>query len=283
MREFKSYNPYVILIHFTFVVGVCMLVMHPAVLAVALFSAMAYSVVLIGLNRTLKSLVAVIPLVLITACLNPLFNHSGNTILTYFPTGKPVTLEAVVYGLASGTMLLAVILWFSCFNTIFKGDKVQYVFGGVAPSLALVMTMSLAFVPKLIKKTNEIIMAQRTMGKDLEKGKLKQRVILASSILSALVSWSLESSVETAQSMRARGYGRGKRTNYSVYSFDRYDTAFSGIIGAVIIMFFLFLPEMEFTYYPTIEVKGIMPGALFYAMVCFAPMVIDLMEVKRWS
>ena len=282
MKEFEYYNPYVILIHFIFVVGVCMLVMHPAILLIAFLSGTVYSVLLTGAKKTFTNLAVMLPLVFLTACLNPLFNHTGETVLAYLPTGSPVTLEAVLYGVASGVMLMAVILWFDCFNIIFKGDKVQYVFGRIAPALSLILTMSLGFVPKLMKRAREMILTQRTMGKDIENGGLKDRMAIASGIMSSLISWGLESSVETAQSMKARGYGSCKRTTYSVYSYDRCDAVFSVAIGAVMCLFLLFSKGLEFTYYPVFESGGMFPSAVLYATVCFAPVAVDLVEVMRW-
>lgn len=283
MKAFEYYNPYVILIHFIFVVGVCMLVMHPAILLTAFVSGVVYSVVLSGWKKTFFKLVAMLPVALITSCLNPIFNHSGKTVLTYLPTGSPVTFEAILYGMASGVMLMAVILWFNCFNAIFKGDKVMYVFGRLAPAVSLILTMALGFIPKLVKRAGEMIRSQRTMGRDVEKGRIKDRMAVASGIFSALVSWGLESSVETAQSMKARGYGNRGRTTYSVYSFDGCDTIFSVIIGVFITLFFTYFSGLKFAYYPVFEISGTLPVAGYYAVLCFAPSVVDLMEVIKWK
>lgn len=39
----------------------------------------------------------------------------------------------------------------------------------------------------------------------------------------SLMSWSLENSIDTAASMKARGYGASTRTSYSTFKFTRYD------------------------------------------------------------
>lgn len=83
---------------------------------------------------------------LLTAILNPIFNHKGLTVLFYLKR-NPVTLESVAYGAASGVMLGSVLLIFSCFNRIITDDKILYLFGRIIPSLAVVLSMALRFVP----------------------------------------------------------------------------------------------------------------------------------------
>ena len=50
-------------------------------------------------------------------------------------------------------------------------------------------------------------------------------------ILSALITWALESSVTTADSMRARGYGLHPRRSFSNYRFDARDAVLSALIA----------------------------------------------------
>ncbi len=40
-----------------------------------------------------------------------------------------------------------------------------------------------------------------------------------------MVTWSLENAIETADSMRARGYGLPGRTSFSIYRFDSRDSS----------------------------------------------------------
>ena len=45
-------------------------------------------------------------------------HYVGVTILGYLPWDNPLTLEAIVYGVASAVMLSSVVFWFSSFNTV---------------------------------------------------------------------------------------------------------------------------------------------------------------------
>lgn len=62
---------------------------------------------------------------------------------------NPVTLEAVCYGFAVGVMIMSVFYWFKCFNAVMSSDKFIYLFGRVIPKLALLLSMTLGFIPKL--------------------------------------------------------------------------------------------------------------------------------------
>ena len=66
---------------------------------------------------------------------NLAFNHEGATILAYLPSGNPLTLESIVYGLSAAVMMASVILWFSCYNAVMTSDKFAYLFGRVIPAL----------------------------------------------------------------------------------------------------------------------------------------------------
>ena len=278
MREFKSFNPYIILLHFIFVVGGCMLVVHPVILFSALLSGGIYALMLC--KNALKRIFFLLPTALVIAILNPIFNHRGVTILWYLPSGNPVTLEAMVYGLMSGIMLVAVVLWFMCFSELFKSDKILYVFGKIAPSMSMLLSMALGFVPKLIKRTKDVMQASEAVGKGIKNGNLKSRLENAASIFQSVVGWAMESSVETAKSMKCRGFGKGKRTAYSLYKFRGADLAFLLVIVACTAVFCCFVPKVS--YYPAIFVDWKSAAAWVYALVCFAPIIIDLMEARRW-
>ena len=105
------------------------------------------------------TLLYMLPLLLMAAIVNPAFNHEGGTLLTYLPSGNPLTLESIVYGLAAATMLIAVIIWFSCYTEVMTSDKFVYLFGRIIPALSLVLSMTLRFVPKFkaqIKVVSEV-------------------------------------------------------------------------------------------------------------------------------
>jgi len=260
-----------------------MLIMHPVILVVAFLSGAVYSVMQSGLAKAAKSAGVMLPLILVTTVLNPVFNHRGITVLGYFPSGNPLTFEAVIYGVFSGIMLTAVIMWFSCFNRIFKSDKILYIFGKIAPSLALVLSMSLRFVPRFTGRLKQVVIAQKSLGRDIGNGKVKNRIKLGAEIVSSMMGWAMENSIETANSMKARGFSGGRRTSFSVYSFDKKDGILLSALVFCIIIFILFMGNGTFSFYPVFEFSWELPGVIAYSLICFAPILIDLMEVRKWK
>jgi energy-coupling factor transport system permease protein len=95
-----------------------MIFLHPVCLFISLASALSYSIYLSKSRAVRFSLRYMLPLLLITAILNPVFNHEGVTIIAYLRSGNPLTLESIIYGVAASLMLITVITWFSCYNAV---------------------------------------------------------------------------------------------------------------------------------------------------------------------
>ena len=286
---FSSYHPIINFLYFVLVLVFTMFFMHPISLAISLLSALAYSVCLNGTKAVRFSLTAILPMMLIAAVVNPIFNHEGATILTYLPSGNPLTLESMVYGVASAFMLAGVITWFSCYSAVMTSDKFVYLFGRVIPALSLVLSMTLRFVPKFKAQLQVVSEAQSCVGRDTANGSLLRRAKNGITILSILVTWSLENAIETADSMKSRGYGLPGRTAFSIYRFDGRDKlALLWLLfcGGYIILGWA-LGGLRWWYYPIIS--GALMGAfpvslqLVYLALCLTPVIMNRMEVRKWK
>ena len=286
---FSSYHPLVNFLYFGLVFSFSMIFMHPVCLALSIVCAVTYAVYLNGRKAVRFTLIFMLPMFLIAALMNPAFNHEGATILTYLPNDNPVTLESVAFGLAAAAMLVAVITWFSCYNAVMTSDKFVYLFGRVIPALSLVLSMTLRFVPKFKAQVKIVSSAQRCVGRDVTNGGVLQRARNGLTILSILVTWALENAIETADSMRSRGYGLKGRTAFSIYRFDRRDKAaavfFLGC-GAYIAAG-AFLGGVYWRYFPTMKGVpfGAYPLSVFagYFALCIAPVVINIREDRKWT
>lgn len=286
---FSSINPFAELIFFVYVPVITMLVMHPAVICISLVSAAVYSFYLTGKKALKLQLFGVLPVILLTALINPLFNHAGQTTLFYLPNGNPVTLEAVLYGLAAAGMFASVIVWFSCFNKVMTSDKLIYLFGKIIPALSLLFSMVLRFVPRFTNKIKETANAQVCIGRDPKSGNIIKRALCGMRILSITVTWALESAVNTADSMKSRGYGHGRRTAYSTYRLDMRDTltlAAMIITGALFIITF-FTGSTYIRYYPSVRMNAVnafsVLGFCAFFLFCNLPMIINITEDIRWQ
>lgn len=286
---FSTYHPAVNFLYFALVLVYSMWFMHPAALVISLAGAFAWSVYLGGRKSLRFNLLAMLPMMLLTALVNPAFNHEGVTILAYLPTGNPLTLESILYGAAASAMFIAVLLWFSCYNKVMTSDKFVYLFGRVIPALSLVLSMVLRFVPMFKAQLKTVSNAQRCIGRDVSNGSILRRARHGIRILSIMVTWALENAIETADSMKSRGYGLPGRTAFSIYRFDDRDRsalAWIGGLGAFVLSMYL-AGGLYYRYFPTFKIAPWDPwsvSAFFaYALLCATPLIIDLWEDRRWN
>ena len=189
--SFSTYHPIVNLVYFIFTIGYALAFTHPVCLGMSFIGAFVYSVLLRGYDGFRTNIKYMIPLILLTALINPAFSHQGVTILTYFPSGNPLTLESIMYGIMAAFMLVTVICWFSCFNCVISSDKMVYLFGKAAPVLSLILSMTLRFIPDISGQFGKVYRAQRASGYK-PKGSHFVRIRTGCHVFSAVVTWALE-------------------------------------------------------------------------------------------
>ena len=283
---FAGYHPCVNFIFYALVLVFSMCLMHPAYLAVSFFGAAGYCARLRGRACVRRTLLYLLPMMLLAAILNPAFNHEGVTILTYLPSGNPLTLESLYYGAAAAVMLGCVVLWFVSFGDVMTSDKFVYLFGRVIPALSLVLSMTLRFVPRFAAQYRRVRQAQQALGRR-ERG-FFGRVRAFAAVVSAMITWSLENALDTADSMRSRGYGLPGRTSFSIYRFtDRDRAALLLIVG---LGFFVAAGwiggGMAFRYYPAVRAGEVtvwtVSFLLAYAALCLTPLILDWREDCAW-
>lgn len=286
---FSGYHPIINFLYYALVLLLSMCLMHPVYLAISLTGALAYDVYLKGKKAVRFAVMGLLPMTVIAALVNPAFNHEGQTMLTYLPSGNPLTLESILYGVAAAVMLASVVLWFSSYNEIMSSDKFVYLFGRMIPALSLVLSMALRFIPKFKVQMQTVSEAQACIGRDTKNGSVFRRVGNAIKIFSIMVTWSLENAIETADSMRSRGYGLPGRTAFSIYRFDDRDkAALAWLIfcGAYILSGWL-AGGMYFRYYPTVKTVLWTPLTISFMFVYLAlvltPVILDRKEDRQWK
>lgn len=286
---FSSYHPAVNFLYFGLVLFFTMCFLHPACLLLSLAAALRYAVCLNGRRAVRRSLRYLLPAALLAALINPAFNHQGAAILTYLPSGNPLTLESMAYGLAAAALLSAVVTWFSCYTAVMTSDKFVYLFGRVIPALSLVLSMALRFVPRFQVQARAVSQAQRCVGRDVSDGSLLQRLRNGVTILSILLTWCLENALETADSMKSRGYGLPGRTAFSIYRLDDRDQAALWWLGALggYILSMWGAGGFACRYFPTFRLAPrdgwSLSGLLAFGLLCLTPVIIDRREDRQWT
>lgn len=284
---FVTYHPMINFGFFCGVIGLGIFLMHPVFLAVGMAASLIYALMLGG-KGTLKFFLSfMLPVILLIIVINPLFNHRGETILFYLGNNY-VTFEALAYGMCIAFMLASVIMWFSCYNGIMTSDKFVYLFGRIMPAISLIFSMVMRFVPNYKMQIKKISDAQKCIGRDVSNGTVMQRARHGAKIISVMFTWALENAIDTADSMRSRGYGLKNRTTFSIYRFDRRDAA-AGIVmlaAACVVIAGAASGKCSIEFYPNIVMTEMDPfGIAVYAayfVLCFFPIAIEVKEVLTW-
>ena len=285
---FSRCHPLVNFLYFALVLLGAMLLQHPVCQAISLIGAIACFCTLGGEKPGGFRLWYALVLFAVTAAVNPAFSHEGRTILRYLPSGNPLTLESILYGIGAGLTLCTALVWFSCYTRIMTSDKFVYLFGRIVPALSLVLSMTLRFVPRFSAQARRVSKAQAAVGNDMHTGSLLHRIKCALMVFSILVTWSLENAVDTADSMRARGYGLPGRTAFSIYRLTERDRrALAWLLGwGSYVLCGALAGGLRWQYYPTMRGGAVTPmtASFFvgYLALCVTPIILDWEEGRRW-
>lgn len=286
---FNDFHPIVNFIFFISVIFFTFLSNNPIIQIISLLGCFLYSIYLKGFKATKFNIIYMGFTFLVITLINPLVNHQGVTIITYLWDGNPLTLESILYGISSGLMLITVIIWFSCYNEIMSSDKFIYIFGKIIPASSLILSMILRFVPLYKNQIMKIEHAQRAIGKGVRYVSFKNKLINAFRVFSIFVTWALENSIETADSMKSRGYGLKGRTAFSIFKFSKRDfLCLFTILFIDMYMLYLFITKAyRIVYYPMIKIsilsaKSIL-GIITFILLSFLPLLINLLEEIKWK
>ena len=107
--------------------------------------------------------------------------------------------------------------------------------------LALMMSISLRFIPTLMQETDKIMKAQIARGVEFTSGPIKERVQAIVPLLIPLFISSFKRAEELAIAMEARGYRGGEgRTKYRQLKWKLSDTSMLVFLGLITIFLTLF-------------------------------------------
>lgn len=285
--EFSFYHPLSLFLYFVFILLLTMFSFNPVLLIISLLGASFFDIFINRSRIKAKSFLIYFLIFISAAITNPLFSHNGMTVLFYL-RDNAVTVESILYGMNIALMIISVMVWCKNYSVCVTQDKFLYLFSKPAPKAALILSCVIRFIPLFKQKYHLISDAQKGLGMYENKRGI-EKLKFSISVFSALVTWSLEKSVETADSMKSRGYELKDKTSFSPFRFKGRDVLF--LVLSLILVSITFVgiisESLEFSFYPMITVSTVTPftiaGAASFTVFSFLPFIIELKENLLWK
>lgn len=259
MKRFGSFHPFVIFVYYLSAIVPAMFAEDFRTVLVSWLAGMLWLAVV---KRRFPSgqMLLTLAAAAVMALVNGLVSHGGTTEL-FFINGRPITLEAIRYGALTGLMLAAALVWFASFTDIMTSEKIIALMGKL-PKLGLMVSMVLRLVPEYISRFKKVKKAA-DINVPKETGNTPADYMR---IMSAVFTWALENSMQTADSMQLRGYASGRK-RYSPYRFTTADMILLVLI--ILLQSMYFLPPLWKT--------------AFAALNCALPLIYEGKERLKWT
>lgn len=253
-------HPLTILVYFLFAA------LTPAFSGNPLFHALAFFTGFIMLftwkeySGILKQLPFYLLFFLVVSLFNPFFYHNGNTVLFYM-AGRRITLEALLFGADSALMVTGVLIWFESLSHYMTSDKVLLLFGKISTKAATIISLVLRIIPHYREYIRKYRKHQKLLGL-YGDGSFLERLRGEGKLFVGFITWALEHSMTSADSMTARGYGVVRRKSYSYYKIRTRDVLFLllALAATAFLSFSISRNVFATVYYPNIVLSE--PGVL---------------------
>ena len=314
--ELTSIHPGVYLLYY-FIMVLFAFIFSDPYFVVTFLVLLLVLIALQGVSHELKNIMRLfIPLSILIMILNPLLNRTGAHKI-YLWSGFFITYEAIAYGILMSLALLIVILVFSSYNRSVSYQE-------MLPIISMIIVMALRFIPLINSRAIEVQKLNNLKNNGIEMemdsdesndsealdldefnsnintdydsklvNKLKSNKRVAAiikeaktlgKIMGITVSWSLEESMFTAKSMKARGYNATERTSYLSYKFSNADFAFIALIIVTvgIIIIGLLHGVGMINIYPSIDFKfSNLPLNIYYLAFIVFLLPLIYLEIKE--
>lgn len=321
--ELTSIHPGVYLLYY-FIMVLFAFIFSDPYFVVTFLALILVLITLQGVSSELKNILKFyIPLSILILILNPLLNRTGAHKI-YLWSNFFVTYEAIAYGVLMTLALLIVILVFSSYNRSVSYQEMLYIFSKKLPIISMIIVMALRFIPLINSRAIEVQKLNNLKNSGIEMeidgddtddsnrvdldqfnsnintdydskivNKLKPNKRVAAiikeaktlgKIMGITVSWSLEESMFTAKSMKARGYNATERTSYLSYKFGNTDYAFIALIIVTvgIIIVGLLKGVGMINIYPSIDFRfSNLPFNIYYLAFIVFLLPLIYLEIKE--
>lgn len=198
--------------------------------------------------------------VLLIMIINALVNSSGKNILVQSPripvVGKiKITSEALAYGMNMGLKLVCILLIFLIYDIMTDRDDTFSFFSKFAHKLTLTFSMANNIIHRLTIETMRVKEVMEMRGINFKEKKIKNRIKSYYPLLKVVFISALEGSIDRAEALHSRCYGKGKRTSYVDLKMTTIDYIF-GTIALLLWLFFLvglYYEVGAFQFYPRLQ------------------------------
>ncbi|MBP1587255.1 MAG: energy-coupling factor transporter transmembrane protein EcfT [Clostridia bacterium] len=288
MSELSRVHPAVKLLFFLLLLGVVMfadnMILRGFSLVTALFTLSLYGR---GFRDVMKYSAMAVAASLFAAVINCIVSHNGKTVL--FKIGRlPYTMEAVICGLSLGMMISATALWCLILSEELQSGDIVYLFGRVLPKVAVLIMITLRYIPEIIRKYNEIFESQRMMGL-FDKNKLRKKIAVVSAVFMSTTERSLEDALDASLAMKGKGFGLPGRKYAFRRGFKLVDITVL-LITLVLAGFAIYgiaYGDVGFQYYPTIKMTWMYEYSIVAYTVCgmilLLPAAVNVYGRLRWK
>ena len=285
---FATCHPVVPAVYVAVTLALTMACMQPVLIGLSLLGALSFSCTVRGVAPTMGMLRWQIPVIILISLVNPLFSASGSTELLRIGT-HAVYAESLAYGASMGAMFVASVTWFMGAAELLPFDRVMALLGNAAPTVTLMISMAMRLIPRFVRQGKTIDSVQRVArscalasfaGQSPRPDRhldLRLRLRLSS----VLMGWTMEDSLETADAMRARGWGAAaRRTTYARFRFGARDARALVFIAAfaLVAMLLGYVATTQFAFYPTMPALVPWWGYVPYAAWMLLPSILFVIE-----
>lgn len=279
---FETSHPSVPALYVTVTLVLTMAAMQPVLIAISLLGGLAANCCARGPRATIAGLRWQLPVIFIIAIFNPIFSASGSTEL--FRIGmRAVYLESLAYGFAMGGLFVASALWFMAGSHLLTFDKVMTLFGNAAPTVALMVSSTMRMIPRFLRRGRQVLAVQSSAG---VPGGAAETVRSRLRLSSVLMGWGMEDSLETADAMRARGWGAApRRSTYTRYRFTSADAVSLLLLLAfgLLCALLAYVATSQYAFYPTMSRLVAWWGYVPYAAWMLVPTAAHLIGKRRFG
>lgn len=280
--KFSTYHPVILFLYFVVVIGTTIYFFHPIYLGISLISSFFVSLKYKKYRPPIALYILCFFWIVFYVVWYAAYHHFGITVFGETFIGNAITGEAIATGAAYGCMTASIVLWLFSFHSVMDTDKLVFLFGRVTPRGALFLAILFRMIPRMKKRGKDISTAQGMIGKGIRGERMFRKIIHSCRMVSILITWTLDHFMETASSMRCRGFGSGKPTAFKRYSLEQRDRILLILMTLMVAILLdasilnqtkaLFNPEIII---PRISALGLV-SYVSYFLFCMFPYWMDI-------